>query len=185
MASGAYLEATPLSKKRGVNCSGFVAYCVNVAKIKSLFPNGLPESILSAMRAIENYKIDYKISKLFLVPDQLILSFEKEVKRFIRNKKDLEQLMVPIKGKNIGFFSARISQDINDWEFVGHMCYVKDENGTLRSYAIDDEAYKFILSYNKYSSMLISSEVFKKITDMMQKEKESKVTSTCNRCLLM
>lgn len=134
-------EATPLSKKRGVQCSDFVAYTHRVALIHHLFPEGLPKSILMAMQQVELYKEKKIIKKLELLPPSLFFGLHQVASQLISSEA-LDELSTAVKGEGIEFFSAHAFANPHRWQLVGYVCVFQQTCGKLKLMLLDEHSYQ-------------------------------------------
>ena len=125
-----------------MQCSDFVAYVHRTALIASIFPEGLPEDILVAMKEIECFKIKESVKKVEAIPFALL----DRLKSLIAGKisgEALQQLCTSIKGEGISFFTQTALAHPEMWNFAGFICMVDKEPS--------------LIDYGTYSALTNSS----------------------------
>ncbi len=133
----------PLSKNKGVNCNEFIAYCIKVGAIDTLFPKGIPQTLLYAIITIENQKARMGYKKLSQIParnwagfkDTLIDAFisitthanDKNGQSNLKSSRYLLDCFLLIfmktKSMNPSTFLNELMQHESLWEMTGYLCF--------------------------------------------------------------
>ncbi|WP_131750103.1 hypothetical protein [Legionella beliardensis] len=153
-------EKRSLSKNKGISCSNFVAYAVKIAIIDRVFPQGVPDSLLSY------YEVDYiarkgyqdnPIKKLSDLDKSFFEEFSALVLKELNQSEDIPSeikmdlydfLCLPVKGYNISAFYSNLTKFPKLYSEQGYLLIQQevDNHGkeTLTPAAVSLEGLKII-----------------------------------------